>query len=170
MHRDSLEVDPDEHTAQRVDRGRSTDDRHGRGGAESAAASAESAADVEPEAARAWIGRAGDARRCLVHEAEIQGRIPKIAEGAGVTGDYVLTRAKVIKGTPPASPTAMYDVDDIDAGQLESYVNQRVQIDGWFDELDRATSPAGRGGASDDLVEIRGSAIRAVAKDCGAAN
>ena len=107
---------------------------------------------------------------CLVHEAEIQGRIPKIAEGAGVTGDYVLTRAKVIKGTPPASPTAMYDVDDIDAGQLESYVNQRVQIDGWFDELDRATSPAGRGGASDDLVEIRGSAIRAVAKDCGAAN
>ena len=135
-----------------MDRGRSTDDRHGRGGAESAAASAESAPDVEPEAARAWLRGTRD------------------AEGAGVTGDYVLTRAKVIKGTPPASPTAMYDVDDIDAGQLEAYVNQRVQIDGWFDELDRATSPAGRGGASDDLVEIRGSAIRAVAKDCGAAN
>ena len=43
---------------------------------------------------------------CLVHEAEIEGRIPKIAEGAGVTGDYVLTRAKVIKGTAPATLTA----------------------------------------------------------------
>jgi hypothetical protein len=107
---------------------------------------------------------------CLVHEADIQGRIPKTAEGAGVTGDYVLMRAKVIKGTPPSSPTAMYDVDDIAAGLLESYVNQRVQIDGWFDELDRASSPAGRGGASDDLVEIRGSAVRAIAKDCGPAN
>jgi hypothetical protein len=107
---------------------------------------------------------------CLVREAEIQGRIPKTAEGAGVNGDYVLTRAKVIKGTPPASPTGMFDVDDIDSGLLASYAGQRVQIDGWFDELDRATSPAGRGGASDDLVEIRGSAIRPIAKDCGPVN
>jgi hypothetical protein len=76
----------------------------------------------------------------------------------------------VIKGTPPATLSGMYDVDDIDAGLLESYVGQRVQIDGWFDELDRAKSPAGRSGSHDDLVEIRGSAIRAIAKDCGAAN
>jgi hypothetical protein len=41
-----------------------------------------------------------------------------------------------------------------------------VQIDGWFDELDRAVNPAGRGGVQGDLVEIRGSAVRAVAKDC----
>lgn len=103
---------------------------------------------------------------CLVREADIEGRIPKIRESAGVTGDYVLTRAKVVKGTAPASLTGMYDVDDIDAGLLESFAGQRVQIDGWFDELDRAANPTGRGGAHDDLVEIRGSAIRAIAKDC----
>lgn len=103
---------------------------------------------------------------CLVHEADIEGRIPKTAEGAGVTGDYVLTRAKVIKGRAPATLTSMYDVDNLEAGRLESYVGQRVQIDGWFDELDRVTSPAGRGGSHKDLVEIRGSGIRPIAKDC----
>ena len=104
---------------------------------------------------------------CLVREGDIEGRLPKIPESAGVTGDYVLTRAKVIKGTAPASLTGTYDVDDIDPGLLESYVGQRVQIDGWFDELDRAANPTGRGRAHDDLVEIRGSAVRAIAKDCG---
>jgi hypothetical protein len=102
---------------------------------------------------------------CLVREAELDGRTRKIPEPAGVTGDYVLTRAKVIKGTPPATLTGTYDVDDIEAGLLEPLVGQRVQIDGWFDELDRATSPAGRG-STNDLVEIRGSAIRGIAKDC----
>lgn len=104
---------------------------------------------------------------CLVREADIQGRIPKIPESAGVTGDYVLTRAKVLKGNAPPSLTGMYDVDDIDAGLLASYVNQRVQIDGWFDDIDRATNPAARSGEDDDLVEIRGNAVRPIAKDCG---
>jgi hypothetical protein len=103
---------------------------------------------------------------CLVREADVQGRWPKTPAKAGVTGDYVLTRAKAIKGTPPSSLTGMYDVDDIDSGLLESFAGQRVQIDGWFDELDRAANPAGRDRADDDLVEIRGSAIRAIAKDC----
>jgi hypothetical protein len=107
---------------------------------------------------------------CLVRAANVEGRNSKIPEGAGVIGDFVLTRAKVIKGTPPATLSGMYDVDNIEAGLLESYAGQRVQIDGWFDELDRATSPAGKGGAHGDLVEIRGSAIRPIAKDCGAAD
>jgi len=103
---------------------------------------------------------------CLVREADVQGRWPKTPAKAGVTGDYVLTRAKAIKGSPPSSLTGMYDVDDIDPGLLESFAGQRVQIDGWFDELDRAANPAGRDRADHDLVEIRGSAIRAIAKDC----
>ena len=102
---------------------------------------------------------------CLVREADVQGRWPKTPDSAGVTGDYVLTRAKAIKGTAPSSLTGMYDVDDIDPGLLESFAGQRVQIDGWFDELDRAANPTGRR-ADDDLVEIRGSAVRAIAKDC----
>jgi len=107
---------------------------------------------------------------CLVRAANVEGRTPKIPEGAGVIGDFVLTRAKVIKGTPPATLSGTYDVDNIEAGLLESYAGQRVQIDGWFDELDRASSPAGKSGSHGDLVEIRGSAIRPIAKDCGAAD
>ena len=103
---------------------------------------------------------------CLVREGDVEGQASKVPAAPGVTGDYVLTRAKVIKGTAPASLTGMYDVDDIDPGLLASYAGQRVQIDGWFDELDRAANPAGRGGAHNDLVEIRGSAVRAIAKDC----
>lgn len=103
---------------------------------------------------------------CLVREADVADGRPKIPERAGVTDDYVLTRAKVIKGTAPSSLTSMYDVDDIDAGLLESYAGQRVQIDGWFDEVDRAANPTGRGRADDDFVEIRGSAVRPIAKDC----
>jgi hypothetical protein len=103
---------------------------------------------------------------CLVREADVAGRWPKKIESTGVTGDYVLTRAKVIKGTAPSSLTGMYDVDDIDPGLLESYAGQRVQIDGWFDELDRAANPTGRDRADGDLVAIRGSAVRAIAKDC----
>jgi hypothetical protein len=102
---------------------------------------------------------------CLIREQEIEGRAPKSAE-AGVTDDYVLTRAKVIKGTAPASLTGTYDVDDIEPGRLASYAGQRVQIDGWFDALDRAANPAGRDGASADLVEIRGTDVRAIAKEC----
>ena len=103
---------------------------------------------------------------CLVREKDLDARLPRSAEAAGVADDYVLTGAKTIKGTAPPSLTKTYDVDDIEPGLLASYVGQRVQIDGWFDELDRAVNPTGRGGAHDDLVEIRGSAVRAIAKDC----
>lgn len=103
---------------------------------------------------------------CLARETDAEERVPNVADKAGIAGDYVLTKAKVIKGTPPASLSGAYDVDDLDPGVLASYVGQRVQIDGWFDDIDRAASPAGRGGKTDDLVEIKGSAIRAVAKDC----
>jgi hypothetical protein len=102
---------------------------------------------------------------CLVREAEIEGRSPKTPERAGVVSDYVLTRARVIKGTAPSSLAGMYDVDDLDPGLLESFAGQRVQVDGWFDELDRAANPAGRRG-NDELVEIRGTAVRAIATDC----
>jgi hypothetical protein len=102
---------------------------------------------------------------CLIPAREIEGRAPKSPE-AGVTDDYALTRAKVIKGSAPASLTGTYEVDDIEPGLLASYARQRVQIDGWFGELDRAANPAGRGGADADLVKIRGTAVRAIAKDC----
>jgi len=103
---------------------------------------------------------------CLVHDSDVQARVPKIREPFGVSDDYVLTRAKVVKGSAPESLTGTFDVDDLDPGLLASHVGQRVQIDGWFDHLDRAANPAGRGNVLHDLVAIRGSDIRMVAKDC----
>lgn len=103
---------------------------------------------------------------CLVHDSDVEARVPKIREPFGVSDDYVLTRAKVVKGSAPESLTGTYDVDDLDPGLLASHVGQRVQVDGWFDEVDRAANPAGRGGSQGDLLEIRGNAIRAISKDC----
>ena len=103
---------------------------------------------------------------CLVRDSDVEGRRPTIREPFGVSNDYVLTRVKVVKGSAPESLTAMYDVEDLDPGLLASHVGQRVQIDGSFDEIDRAANPAGRGGLLRDLVAIRGSAVREIAKDC----
>jgi hypothetical protein len=103
---------------------------------------------------------------CLVHDSDVEARVPKIREPFGVSDDYVLTRAKVVKGSAPESLTSTFDVDDLDPGLLASHLGQRVQIDGWFDDLDRAVNPAGRGNVLRDLMAIRGSAIRTIAKDC----
>lgn len=103
---------------------------------------------------------------CLVHDSDVEARVPKIREPFGVSDDYVLTRVKVVKGSAPESLTSTFDVDDLDPGLLASHVGQRVQIDGWFDDVDRAANPAGRGNVLRDLVAIRGSAIRAIAKNC----
>jgi hypothetical protein len=103
---------------------------------------------------------------CLVHDSDVEARVPKIREPFGVSDDYVLTRVKVVKGSAPQSLTSTFDVEDLDPGLLASHVGQRVQIDGWFDDVDRAANPAGGGNVLRDLVAIRGSAIHAIAKDC----
>jgi hypothetical protein len=122
---------------------------------------------------------------CLVKEADVPGRKPNVAERAGVAEDYVLTTTKMIKGSAPAAsappragetPTGttgsrgsslMFDVKGIDKDDLTKHAGQRVQIDGTFQNVDRARSatPA----PSDDLVELRGTAIRQVAGECPAA-
>lgn len=103
---------------------------------------------------------------CLVHDTDVDAHVPKIREPFGVSNEYVLTRAKVIKGSAPESLTNSYDVDDLDPGLLASHVGQRVEIDGWFDHVDRAANPSALGGPRRHLVEIRGNAIRTIAKEC----
>src|SRR3954468_3051278 len=40
---------------------------------------------------------------CLMREQDVPGRKPNVAERAGVMEDYILTNAKVVKGTAPKS-------------------------------------------------------------------
>jgi hypothetical protein len=121
---------------------------------------------------------------CLVREADVPGRKPNVAERAGIAEDYILTSAKVIKGSAPAgygaarpgeTPTgtsgmagAMYEVGGIDDEKLKQHVGQRVQIEGTVESLDRAKAPKEGQTPADDLVEIRGTVIRKVAGNCPA--
>jgi hypothetical protein len=121
---------------------------------------------------------------CVMREADVPGRRPNVAERAGIAEDYILTSTRVIKGSAPAAtaparpgdtPTgtggtraAMYEIEGIDDQQLKEHAGQRVQIDGTFENIDRAKANPERTTPADDLVEIRGTAIRKVAGACPA--
>jgi hypothetical protein len=120
---------------------------------------------------------------CLMREADVPGRAPNVAERAGLGEDYILTSTKIIKGSAPShaggakagEPTGtagtramMYEVEGIADEQLKQHVGQRVQIDGSFENVDRAQKPPESGTPADDLVELRGTTIRKVAGQCPA--
>jgi hypothetical protein len=117
---------------------------------------------------------------CLVREQDVPGRKPNIAERAGVMEDYILTNAKVVKGSAPKSAAAapkageptgtagtasnMFDVKGIPDERLKEFAGKRVQIDGKWEDLDRsATAKTG-----EDLVNIQGTVIRAATGECPA--
>jgi hypothetical protein len=121
---------------------------------------------------------------CLVREADVPGRKPNIAERAGIAEDFILTDTKMIKGSAPAAGTAqarpggetptgttgvrpmMYEVEGIDGEKLKQHAGRRVQIEGTFENVDRARATPEKQTPADDLVEIRGTVIRQVAGDC----
>ena len=111
---------------------------------------------------------------CLVREADVPGRKPNVAERAGITEDYIVTSAKVVKGSAPGGSAqaakpgetpvgtsgaqTMFEVTGIDEAALKDNLGRRVQIEGTFENLDR--------GPADDLVKIRGTVIRPVSGEC----
>ena len=139
---------------------------------------------TRPPAAQQDTAKAVTVEGCLVREADVPGRQPNVAERAGVAEDYILTSTKMIKGSAPAgagsarpseTPTgtsgaagAMYEVEGIDDEKLKQHVGQRVQIEGTFENVDRAQAPKEGQTPADDLVEIRGTVIRKVAGNCPA--
>ena len=109
---------------------------------------------------------------CLMREEDVPGRKPNLAEKLGVGNDYILAFTKIVKGTRPAAAArtgetaatsgmsgAMYDINGIDEETLKRHLNQRVAIDGAFDNVDAAMK-------SDALIEIRATAIRLAKGDC----
>jgi hypothetical protein len=115
---------------------------------------------------------------CLVREQDVPGRKPNVAEKAGVMEDYILTNAKVVKGTAPSSAGAqakpgettgttgtlspMYDVKGISGDKLKELVGKRVQIEGKFEDTER--SPSAKPG--EDLANINGTTIRQTSGEC----
>jgi hypothetical protein len=116
---------------------------------------------------------------CLMREQDVPGRKPNVAERAGVMEDYILTNAKVLKGSapaaamPPATPgeptgtsgtlsAPMYDVKGIDDARLKPLVGKRVQIDGTFADLEK--SPTAK--PTEDLVDLKGVTIRQASGEC----
>jgi hypothetical protein len=120
---------------------------------------------------------------CLVREADVPGRRTPEGDVERVKRDedYVLIDTKMIKGSAPSieeqakqdptptgtsgtsSTSLLYKVEEIDRGQLAQNRGKRVQIDGMFQHLDRAAKPVSAG---NDLVKLRGTAIRPVPGDC----
>jgi hypothetical protein len=115
---------------------------------------------------------------CLVREQDVPGRKPNVAERAGVMEDYILTDTKIVKGSAPQASTAkpgepvgtsgaasrMYDVKGLADDKLKEFAGKRVQIEGTFSDVSRNPTA----GATEDLVDIQGTTIRAAAGDCPA--
>ena len=160
----------------------------------SALAIATVAAQEPPRTPPPAVPAAQDAARmvtvegCLMREADIPGRKPNVAERAGIAEDYLLASTKMIKGSAPAragtsqpkageavgtsgtrGALAMYEVAGIDDIDLKKHLGRRVQIDGTFENIDRAQAAPESKTPADDLVELRGIAIRPVAGDCAPA-
>jgi hypothetical protein len=116
---------------------------------------------------------------CLVREEDVPGRKPNMAERAGVLEDYILTDAKITKGSagPAAEPAPgapvgtsgsklMYEIEGIPDERLKTLVGKRVQIDGSFENVDRARAQPEARTPADDLPEIRATSIREVPGTC----
>lgn len=120
---------------------------------------------------------------CVVKEIDVPTRRPpeNVRAQAEADDDYVLISTRMISGTAPsgvaAAPAAgaatgtsgatssdlMYDIEGIEKDQLRKHAGKRVQIEGVFDHLENAKLPVS---FANDLVEIKGTAIRPVPGAC----
>jgi hypothetical protein len=117
---------------------------------------------------------------CITKEEDVPGRKPNVAERAGILEDYILTQARVVKGSAPGTTEAkpgetptgtsgtqlMYEIEGIDDERLKQLVGKRVQIEGSFQNVDRAQARPERRTPADDLVEIRATTIRELSGEC----
>jgi hypothetical protein len=136
-------------------------------------------------AASAGVAAPVTVEGCVMKEVDVPTRRPPEngRAQAEADDDYVLTSTTIISGKAPsasakssadsamtgtsgaASAGLMYDIEGIAKDQLKKHVGKRVQIDGSFDHVDNAKLPVT---FATDLVEIKGTALRAVAGACSA--
>jgi hypothetical protein len=138
----------------------------------------------EPAKSTQAMGAAVTVEGCVVREVDAPGRTPppEMQSRANTDDDYILTETKVIKGSAPNaavsrpsdSPTGtagaaatalMYEIDELDKGQLKNHIGKRVQIEGTLEHPERAGNPVSY---ANDLVELKGTSIRPVEGSCAA--
>ena len=113
---------------------------------------------------------------CLYREDSIPGRIPNVAEKAGVLEDYILADATTRDsnrpldrpiaeaGQPPAGATAglatgrMYKVTKLDDERLKTLVGKRVEITGTI-KPDADVRPGEKPAGFENLPNIEGTSI-----------
>ena len=120
---------------------------------------------------------------CVVREVDAPGRTPppEMQSRANTDDDYILTETKVITGAAPGGATMnppaerptgtsgvagsalMYEIDELDKGQLKEHIGKRVRIEGVLEHAERAGNPVSY---ANDLVELKGTSIRAVEGTC----
>jgi hypothetical protein len=113
---------------------------------------------------------------CLKQEKDVPGAQPNVAERAGVGEDFILTQAKLTKGSAGAAPGrtgAMYKISGLDDEKLRSHSNQQVEVQGRLNDrtaitgTQKPTTP-GPGTAPDEVQEIRATSIKMLAATCSA--
>ena len=138
----------------------------------------------EPGKTTQAMGAAVTVEGCVVREVDAPGRTPppEMQSRANTDDDYILTETKVVKGSAPTaamtrpsdSPTGtsgmagtalMYEIDELDKGQLKNHIGKRVQIEGTLEHPERAGNPVSY---ANDLVELKATSIRAVEGTCAA--
>jgi len=103
---------------------------------------------------------------CVETGREVKGHASDLGELTGLNDHFVLTAAKVIKGTAPvvaaatAAP-AIYRIDGFTDEQLTVHVGHRVRVDGTFDSGAPPADPKEAG-----FLELAASTIRQVPGDC----
>ena len=109
---------------------------------------------------------------CLYRESAIPGR--SVAQGAGVSDDYILVNAAIASGTPGAVGTGgavpaagkMYEVEQLADARLSPLVGKRVQVTGRIDAEPKHLT----GAAHDlnDLPDFEATSIREISGVCPA--
>jgi len=87
---------------------------------------------------------------------------------AGATGGAAATNPSADRPTGTsgvAGSALMYEIDDLDKGQLKEQIGKRVQIEGTLEHPERAGNPVSY---ANDLVELKAKSIRAVEGTCAA--
>ena len=114
---------------------------------------------------------------CVAAQDDIPGGQAHTAERPGVAEDFILTNAKVVKGsapTPASGDTSggvisnalrpMFAIGGLSSDQIKSHAGHRVRIEGTFDDIRRDPAAATDG----DVVQLTGTTILQIQGACPA--
>jgi hypothetical protein len=125
---------------------------------------------------------------CLKQEKDVPGARPNVAERAGVGEDFILTQAKITKGsvpskeqkeTTPSAGTAaratgaMYKIEGLDEEKLRPHINHQIEVQGQLQDrtavtgTQKPTTP-GPDTRPDEVQAIRATSIKMIAATCPA--